>query len=95
MNNEQIERLEKLKKLEEVSGQDIDSLISLFRSKTLISTDICTNCRGKGYFDLGPGLSGIRACSECGGRGRVIGKYRATNLKRLVEILSILDEREE
>ncbi len=72
-----LDRFEKSKKLEEVSGQDIDSLISLFERRktaaTVYSTtvDTCSNCLGKGIVPLRPGARGIRVCPVCNGGGKV------------------------
>ena len=77
-----MELLEKLKKLEEVSGQDIDSLISLFSKEETSETkyyttfDNCSRCGGHGSIPLGPGIRGIRRCPDCNGSGRV--RWRIT-----------------
>lgn len=60
-----MDRLEKLNKLEEISGLDVDTLIGLFRKGY---TAQCPNCNGSGFVSLGPGIRGIKACPVCNAR---------------------------
>lgn len=66
------EMSDKIHKIEEVSGHDIDTLISLFESGyTLNIPDVntvdrvCETCRGSGYVLIAPGVRGLRRCPKC------------------------------
>lgn len=64
---------EKLHKLEQVSGHDIDTLISLFaKGYTLaapqFTTNLCPKCNGIGWVQIAPGVRGITRCPVCNGR---------------------------
>lgn len=60
---------DKIHKIEEVSGQDIDTLISLFEAGYTLNAptinNVCPECNGSGFVQIAPGVRGIKACPRC------------------------------
>lgn len=64
------EMSDKIHKIEEVSGHDIDALISLFEAGYTLKEpcepeSLCPDCNGAGYISIGPGIRGIKLCPKC------------------------------
>lgn len=64
---------EKIHKLEQVSGHDIDTLVSLFaagydlKKSKQKKTGLCPECKGSGYVQIAPSARGIKQCPVCNG----------------------------